>query len=252
MLLGLAVLASLAVSFLLCWGVFFFLLALFYQVAMYLPGVTKNEYTRVSEASSFAKVLFFLTIFFSFQPQEVELKVIKLDSTQTLLPYRYYELPFCRPEKIEMVVDNLGEILSGDRIQNSVFRINALEDVKCRLQCVKTLDEKDMEKFRTFIAEDYRAHIMVDGLPAAYYKQSFIEERDGKQTLLYQEGYPIGGDFFFFFLSYFKAFHQKRKLFDVLQSLRFKRSERFFLLLLVFLFLIFFFFFFFSCRVCWT
>ena len=52
---------------------------------MYLPGVSQKEYSK-------------------YDP--VYLKVVKLDSTQTLLPYKYYELPFCKPE--EGIKDMIG------------------------------------------------------------------------------------------------------------------------------------------------
>lgn len=53
---------------------------------MYLPGVTQKDYIK---------------------PDPVELKVVKLDSTQTLLPYKYYQLPFCKPEG--GIKDMIGE-----------------------------------------------------------------------------------------------------------------------------------------------
>lgn len=65
--------------------------------------------------------------------EPVELKVIKLDSVKTLLPYSYYTLPFCKPATgVKDMIDNLGEILVGDRIENSPFQINALENQKVR------------------------------------------------------------------------------------------------------------------------
>ncbi len=132
----------------------------------------------------------------------VELKVIKLDSTQTLLPFRYYDLPFCKPEGgVKDMIDNLGEILVGDRIENSRYDIDALVDVKCRTLCVQKYTAKEMEKFRSHIAEDYRAHWMVDGLPAAYNKHTMLVEKSGKETLLYAEGFPIGGEWLSSFQS---------------------------------------------------
>lgn len=48
-------------------------------------------------------------------------KVNKLTSTKTQLPYSYYSLPYCRPEHIVDSAENLGEVLRGDRIENSPF-----------------------------------------------------------------------------------------------------------------------------------
>ena len=45
-------------------------------------------------------------------------QVNKLTSVKTQLPYRFYTLPYCQPEKIQESVENLGEILAGDQIEN--------------------------------------------------------------------------------------------------------------------------------------
>ena len=40
----------------------------------------------------------------------------------TELPYAYYTLPFCKPQEgIKNVAENLGEMLIGDRIENSPY-----------------------------------------------------------------------------------------------------------------------------------
>jgi len=71
----------------------------------------------------------------------VGIKVNKLSSTKTQLPYEYYSLPFCQPETIVNKAENLGEarprrrrrpcpvpsraavgqVMRGDRIENSVY-----------------------------------------------------------------------------------------------------------------------------------
>lgn len=55
------------------------------------------------------------------QGDALMVKVNKLTSTKTQLPYSYYSLPYCRPEKIVDSAENLGEVLRGDRIENSPF-----------------------------------------------------------------------------------------------------------------------------------
>ena len=72
------------------------------QASLYLPGVSPNDFEN---------------------GEPVSLKVNKLSSTRTHLPYDYYSLPFCRPEKIINDSENLGEILSGDKIHNSPFKV---------------------------------------------------------------------------------------------------------------------------------
>jgi hypothetical protein len=57
------------------------------------------------------------------QKDLVLLKVNKLSSVKTQLPYEYYSLPYCRPEKIIPFAENLGEVLRGDRIENSLYQV---------------------------------------------------------------------------------------------------------------------------------
>jgi transmembrane 9 superfamily protein 2/4 len=70
--------------------------------AFYLPGVTPREFL---------------------EKDQVFVKVNKLDSVRTQLPYDYYTLPFCRPHEIQEAAENLGEILSGDRIETSLYEV---------------------------------------------------------------------------------------------------------------------------------
>lgn len=69
--------------------------------------------------------------------QPVDLKVNKLTSSKTQLPYDYYALPFCKPEKIEYAAENLGEILTGNSIENSPYEISFLKEESCKFLCRK-------------------------------------------------------------------------------------------------------------------
>ncbi len=55
----------------------------------------------------------------------VQLKVNKLVSLKTQLPFPYYHLPYCvPPEGIKDSVENLGEILVGDVVENSPYKVS--------------------------------------------------------------------------------------------------------------------------------
>jgi transmembrane 9 superfamily protein 2/4 len=58
------------------------------------------------------------------QGDELKVKVNKLSSTKTQLPYSYYSLDYCPPEKIVDSAENLGEVLRGDRIENSPYVVS--------------------------------------------------------------------------------------------------------------------------------
>lgn len=57
------------------------------------------------------------------QGDPLTVKVNKLSSTKTQLPYDYYYLNYCEPPKIVNSAENLGEVLRGDRIENSVYTV---------------------------------------------------------------------------------------------------------------------------------
>lgn len=62
------------------------------------------------------------------------LKVNKLTSIKTQLPYEYYSIPYCRPETIKSSAENLGEVLRGDRIENSPYEVHVLQALCCSTQ----------------------------------------------------------------------------------------------------------------------
>lgn len=39
------------------------------------------------------------------------------------MPYDYYSLPYCKPNKLKNEKENIGEVVSGDRIENSVYKV---------------------------------------------------------------------------------------------------------------------------------
>ena len=49
--------------------------------------------------------------------------VNKIWSSKTQLPYSYYSLPFCRPAETVTERENIGQVLVGDRIQNSDYKV---------------------------------------------------------------------------------------------------------------------------------
>lgn len=84
-------------------NILLFVNAVIHIRGFYLPGVAPHDY----------------------EPNEkVLLKVNKLSSTHTQLPYDYYSLKYCKPEGgVRKDHENLGEFLSGDRIENSPYEV---------------------------------------------------------------------------------------------------------------------------------
>lgn len=88
------------------------------------------------------------------------LKVNKLSSVRNQLPYEYYSLPYCRPEKIESSAENLGEVLRGDRIENSLYQIAMRVDEQCKVLCrIMAMTSAQADAFRNKVDDDYRVNM---------------------------------------------------------------------------------------------
>mmetsp|Transcript_100178 Transcript_100178/g.188759 ORF Transcript_100178/g.188759 Transcript_100178/m.188759 type:complete len:635 (+) Transcript_100178:60-1964(+) len=136
--------------------------------AFYLPGVAPIEYSDGAP---------------------VELKVNKLTSVKTQLPYRYYVLPYCQPSAIQESVENLGEILAGDLIENSPYEINMMSNLTCKVLCKMQLTKENKDKFKSMIDDEYLVNWIVDNLPAA---TRYVRRGIGGGDFTYMNGFPVG------------------------------------------------------------
>eukprot|EP01098_Paradermamoeba_levis_P015038 TRINITY_DN7435_c0_g1_i1.p1 TRINITY_DN7435_c0_g1~~TRINITY_DN7435_c0_g1_i1.p1 ORF type:complete len:290 (+),score=32.19 TRINITY_DN7435_c0_g1_i1:670-1539(+) len=120
----------------------------------------------------------------------VPLQVARLDSAVTQLPLNFYSLPFCLPVAARAKRENLGEMFRGDRILDSVYAINALVDVPCRVVCSMAFPVEDLPSLDELISQKYQIHWILDNLPA------MISEDPKPQFLAWpkyrQEGFPVG------------------------------------------------------------
>lgn len=85
--------------------IFIVVYLLAYASGFYLPGVPQNIYKK---------------------GDLIPIQVNKLSSTKTQLPYRYYGLHgLCHPKEEfqEHKNENLGEILRGDSIESSLYKV---------------------------------------------------------------------------------------------------------------------------------
>jgi len=160
--------------------------------AFYLPGVAPKSFS-VGDA--------------------VELKVNALTSISNPYPLEYYHLPFCKPTGgAQMKNENLGEFLTGDRIESSPYKIRMRVDSYCEQVCVSNLGQeiptptplkadknkkerirwRKMSKTIYGVKRNYHNNWIVDNLPAAS-KIEFEDDVSSKQTAIrYSQGFPIG------------------------------------------------------------
>jgi len=136
----------------------------------YLPGVVPREF-QVGE--------------------EVKVKVNKLDSTKTQIPFDYYDLPFCRPLSIKLDAENLGEVLMGERIENSAYEVQMRADKACSLLCKKIYSSQEVKTWRKRIREEYMVNMVIDNIPAV--TRIPLTTLDGKDKEdVFIKGYILG------------------------------------------------------------
>eukprot|EP00246_Nothoceros_aenigmaticus_P011425 TRINITY_DN3106_c0_g1_i1.p1 TRINITY_DN3106_c0_g1~~TRINITY_DN3106_c0_g1_i1.p1 ORF type:complete len:219 (+),score=33.11 TRINITY_DN3106_c0_g1_i1:135-791(+) len=135
----------------------------------YLPGVAPRDFT---------------------QGDKVSVKVNKLTSTKTQLPYEFYSLEYCRPAQIVNSAENLGEVLRGDRIENSPYEFLMKNGKTCQVVCrIQSLSAKSDKAFKEKIEEDYKVNMILDNLPVAVASE---RSEAGMKHRSYDRGFPVG------------------------------------------------------------
>lgn len=144
--------------------------ALVQVTAFYMPGIAPHSFK---------------------QGEAIQLKVNALTSIHTQLPVDYYRLPFCRPENgPEMASENLGEFLTGNKIQSSPFSIHMGNEVYCQMLCqVTNLTPKQAKVLKSHIKYGYHNNWIIDNLPSASLGMSM---QTGKKMVHFAGGFPIG------------------------------------------------------------
>mmetsp|Transcript_38807 Transcript_38807/g.47282 ORF Transcript_38807/g.47282 Transcript_38807/m.47282 type:complete len:654 (-) Transcript_38807:200-2161(-) len=136
--------------------------------AFYVPGVKPETFMRNAE---------------------VTMKVNAMTSIHTQLPKDYYRLPFCEPAGgPKMASENLGEFLTGNKIQSSPYALNMLLEKYCQILCQKTLNKADARNLKMHIKYGYHNNWIIDNLPSA----SVGLTESGMKQKHYAGGFPIG------------------------------------------------------------
>ncbi|KAK6116903.1 hypothetical protein DH2020_049360 [Rehmannia glutinosa] len=136
-------------------------------LCFYLPGVAPEDFQK---------------------GDPLNVKVNKLTSIKTQLPYSYYTLPFCRPSTIIDSRENLGEVLRGDRIENSPYVFKMREPQMCNVVCRLILDAKSTKEFKEKIEDEYRVNMILDNLPLVVP----IPRSEQEGPPIYQLGFHVG------------------------------------------------------------
>lgn len=84
-----------------------------------------------------------------------------------------------------MASENLGEFLTGNKIENSPYVINMKKEMFCEKVCQKTLSDRDSAKLKYHIFNGYHQNWIIDNLPSAYLGSTEEKKK-------YAGGFPLG------------------------------------------------------------
>ncbi|KAJ0031256.1 hypothetical protein Pint_14689 [Pistacia integerrima] len=148
------------------WVFFLFFVFQSFCYGFYLPGSYPHKYV-VGDALS--------------------VKVNSITSIDTEMPFSYYSLPFCKPQEgVKDSAENLGELLMGDRIENSPYRFKMYTNESDIFLCkTDPLSKDNFDLLKKRIDEMYQVNLILDNLPAIRYTN-----KDG--YLLWWTGFPVG------------------------------------------------------------
>lgn len=136
--------------------------------SFYLPGIAPRSYE---------------------EGDPLEIMANKLVSPKNKLPYDYYSLPFCGAEQKKdhrSKPVNLGQVLMGDRMKPTDFKIHMKEDFGCNVLCTKRISSDDFKNLNRRIGQGYAVRLNLDNMPVV------IKGMNRAQDDAYRFGYDIG------------------------------------------------------------
>ncbi|CAI4613815.1 AIC_G0035800.mRNA.1.CDS.1 [Saccharomyces cerevisiae] len=154
--------------------------------AFYLPGVAPTTYR---ENDNIPLLVNHLTPSMNYQHKDEDGNNVSGDKENFLYSYDYYynRFHFCQPEKVEKQPESLGSVIFGDRIYNSPFQLNMLQEKECESLCKTVIPGDDAKFINKLIKNGFFQNWLIDGLPAAR------EVYDGRtKTSFYGAGFNLG------------------------------------------------------------
>lgn len=108
-----------------------------------------------------------------------------------MIPFEYHHFDFCRGDETNSPIENLGQVVFGERIRQGPYKIEFLKPVECEKVCTKTYNRGDLESDRRLmvlkkgISLNYQHHWILDNMPV-----TLCQLDRGKQYC--STGFPMG------------------------------------------------------------
>lgn len=127
----------------------------------YLPGLAPVNYCRQSEMQKSCK-------------SEVVLYVNRLNTEESVIPYEFHHFDFCPIDEANSPVENLGQVVFGERIRPGPYKIEFLKPKTCEKACTKYYVGGDPDSDRRLMilkkgmSLNYQHHWIVDNMPVTW------------------------------------------------------------------------------------
>ncbi|KAE8751634.1 hypothetical protein FOCC_FOCC001482 [Frankliniella occidentalis] len=148
--------------------------------AFYLPGLAPVNFCKAESEETKCK-------------SDVTLYVNRLNTDESVIPFEYHHFDFCLPEnEYDSPVENLGQVVFGERIRPSPYKIKFLEPINCSAVCKKTYHKNNKDEMSKLlllkrgISLNYQHHWIVDNMPVTWCY--FLDE----ERQYCSEGFPMG------------------------------------------------------------
>jgi transmembrane 9 superfamily member 2/4 len=102
------------------------------------------------------------------------LYVNRLNTEESVIPYEYHHFDFCTADERNSPVENLGQVVFGERIRNSPYKISFMENSTCQELCRKKYKVGDIESDKKLMilkkgmSLNYQHHWIIDNMPVTW------------------------------------------------------------------------------------
>jgi len=129
--------------------------------SFYLPGLAPVTYCKSRDQTTCSN--------------DIKLFVNRLNSEESVIPYEYTYFDFCQTKETHSPAENLGQVVFGERIRPSPYKLSFGEDKKCEQVCdtkvYKANNEQDKAKLAMLkkgMLMNYQHHWIVDNMPVTW------------------------------------------------------------------------------------
>ncbi|XP_045063339.1 transmembrane 9 superfamily member 2 isoform X1 [Coregonus clupeaformis] len=152
--------------------------------SFYLPGLAPVSFCEPGQAGKENEV--------PDCKSTIEIFVNRLDSVESVLPYEYTAFDFCTIDSEKRPSENLGQVLFGERIEPSPYKLEFMKKEECKPVCTKSYDTNKPEDkahldfLKKGMLLNYQHHWIVDNMPVTW----CYDVEDGQKFC--NPGFPIG------------------------------------------------------------